>query len=107
MRDGPLGRHIGQRVTAKERERLAQQGRGTVRIGPRLVDELVEPPGVDLERARRQRIPGGVEDDEAAEQGPQLGQMHVQCGHRAGRGPIAPQLVDQPVAREGHATSLK
>ena len=107
MPDGPLGGHVGQWVTAKERERLAQQGWSTLRIGPRLVDELVEPPGVDLECARHQRIAGGVEDDETAQQRAQLGQMHVQGRHGARRGPITPQLVDQPVAGERHAAGLE
>ncbi len=102
-RDAALGRDVGQRLTAKQRERVAQQHARVVRLGSGLLDELVEPPHVELELGSRERVAGRVEHEQSAEQRAQLREMDVKRGHRARRRPLPPQLIDQPIPRERHA----
>ena len=63
-RDAALGRHVGQRLTAKQRERsrssmLARQAP----LG--LLDEPVEPPHVEVEPVLGERVAGRVEHEQA------------------------------------------
>ena len=94
----PLSSDVGKRVAAEQAERLAQQRLRALRIGARLLDELIETPHVELKRPRLERVARRPEDEQPAEQPAQLREVDVQCRHRAGRRVLSPELVDQAIA---------
>jgi hypothetical protein len=103
LRDAALGGDIAQRLTAEQLQGLPQQRRCLIGVVARLLDQRIEPPDVQLEAIGCQRVARAFQRQQPAEQDAQLGEVHVQRRDRTGRRPVAPQLVDEPVAGEGHA----
>ena len=65
-----------------------------------LLDQRIKAPHVELKAPGPQRIARRLTDQPPAEQYAQLGQVHVGSLDGAGKAVLAPQLVDQSVARD-------
>jgi hypothetical protein len=88
--DAALGGDVGQRLTPEQAERLAKQRGRPVRIALRLLNQVVEPPYVELEAGRRQRVTRRIKLEQPPEQRAQLREVDVQRRDRARRRAISP-----------------
>jgi hypothetical protein len=99
--DAPLRRHVAQRLAPKQPQRLGDQRSGLLGIRPGLFDQRIKTPHVELKPAWSEGISSRLEHKQPAKQAPELRQMHVQRRHGARGRMLSPELIDQPVTRDG------
>ena len=93
---------LGKRRAAPERERLAQRRLRPAALPPRLGHQPLEAVQVEVARLDPELIARRAGDDRVgAERLAQLGDVPLQDLRRRGRRTTGPEILDQPVAREG------
>ena len=96
-----LGREIGERRTAPERESLSQAVGGRGRLGAvGLLDEAPERVEIELARRDPEEVPGRARDEPVAELATQPDQVVLERRLRRRRRIVAPDAVDEPVDRD-------
>jgi hypothetical protein len=87
---------VGERLSPKQRERLAEQPGGLARLADaRLVDECAETVDVELTRLDAEQIAGPPSDEAVAELAPKAEDVVLQRAGRRGRRIVAPDQVDE------------
>jgi hypothetical protein len=106
----PLGLEVGQRLAAPEVERRPEDPRGVVALSlveqpATLAVKPLEPHQVERLRRRRQDVAAGprLQHVVRLEQLPQPGDVLLERSRGVLRRRLAPQLLDQPVARDDRA----
>ena len=119
LEPGDLGlgeRLVGEvlvRAAAPERQRLADHDRRRRRVAvdeqPALLEQLLEPPGVDVLRPHLEEVAGRAGEQERALRPPlplgferrtQAGDVHPQRALLVGAARAVPQLVQDPIGRQ-------